>query len=131
MKKLILLALVAMTLGISATAVVAQRATRVNFRRGTHSTVITGYLSGYKSSKVFVIRVRARQRMTIEAIGNRIVSTLLEGPPGSNYEQDMAADCHSHAEAEPTDAGDYKLTVAECQKADPFKGTFRVRITVR
>jgi hypothetical protein len=131
MKNLILFTLVAVALGISATAVSAQRATRVNFRRGSHSTVVTGYLSGYKGSKVFLIRVRAGQKMTIEGIGDNAASTFLEGPPGSNYEQDMAADCHSHAEADPTDAGDYKLTVQECQKADPWKGTFRVRITVR
>ena len=131
MKKLILFALIVIAFGLSATAISAQRATRVNFRRGAHSTVVTGHLNGYNGSKVFLIRVRAGQKMTIESIGDNLVSTFLEGPPGSNYEQDMAADCHSHAEADPTDAGDYRLTVAECQKADRWRGTFRVRITVR
>ena len=69
--------------------------------------------------------------MKVEGIGNHAVSTFLEGPPGSNYQQDMAADCHSQADVDKTDAGDYKLTVQECQKADRWKGTFKVRITIR
>jgi hypothetical protein len=131
MKKLILCIFAALVLSFAATSVSAQRATRVNFKRGAHSAVITGHLSGYKGSKVFLIRVRAGQTMKVEGIGNHAVSTFLEGPPGSNYEQDMAADCHSYANVESTDAGDYKLTVQECSKADPWKGTFKVRITVR
>lgn len=131
MKKLIVLIVLALGIAISTSIVSAQRATRVNFRRGSHSAVVTGYLAGYKSERNFLIRVRAGQKMTIESIGTNGVSTFLEGPPGSNYQQDMAADCHDHAEADPTDAGDYKLSVVECQKADRWKGTFRVRITVR
>ena len=130
MKKLILFVLLSITFAITATAISAQRGTRVNFRRGTHTAVVTGYLSGYKGSKVFLIRVRAGQTMKVEAIKGG-VSTFLEGPPGSNYEQDMAADCHSHADVDRTDPGDYKLTVAECTKVDRWKGTFKVRITVR
>jgi len=131
MKKLILFALFALMLTVAAETVSAQRATRVSFRPGARSTVVTGYLSGYKGSKVFLIRVRRGQTMKVEGIGDKAVSTFLEGPPGSNYEQDMAADCHSYANVDKTDAGDYKLTVQECQKADRWKGTFKVRITVR
>ena len=131
MKKLILLSIVALVLTAAAGTVSAQRATRVNFRRGAHSAVVTGYLSSYKQSKTFVIRVRAGQTMKIEGIGDHAVSTFLEGPPESNYEQDMAADCHSVADVDRTDAGDYKLTVQECTKADRWRGTFKVRITVR
>ncbi|MFL6373283.1 MAG: hypothetical protein ACJ73D_01325 [Pyrinomonadaceae bacterium] len=131
MKKLVLFAILALVITVSASSVFAQRATRVNFRAGTHSTVVTGYLSGYKGSKVFLIRVRRGQTMHIEGIGDRAVSTFLEGPPGSNYEQDLAADCHSRADVDKTDAGDYKLTVQECSKVDRWKGTFKVRITVR
>ncbi|HEY2846307.1 MAG TPA: hypothetical protein VGI80_00730 [Pyrinomonadaceae bacterium] len=131
MKKLIIIAVFALTLSAAVSSVSAQRATRVNFRRGARSAVVTGYLTGYKGSKVFLIRVRAGQKMKVEAIGDRAVSTFLEGPPGSNYQQDMAADCHSHAEVESTDAGDYKLSVQECPKADRWKGTFKVRITIR
>jgi len=129
MKKLILVIIAALTIFIGASSASSQ--TRVHFARGARSAVVTGYLTGYKGSKVFLIRVRAGQKMKIEAIGNHAVSTFLEGPPGSNYEQDMAADCHSYATVDKTDAGDYKLTVQECQKADRWRGTFEVRITVR
>jgi hypothetical protein len=131
MKKLILFSVVVLTLALAAGTVSAQRATRVHFARGARSTVITGYLSNYKQSRTFLIHVRAGQTMKVEGIGNRAVSTFLEGPPGSNYEQDMAADCHSRADVDKTDAGDYKLSVRECSKADPWRGTFKVRITVR
>jgi hypothetical protein len=131
MKKLIILAVLALALATAASTVSAQRATRVIFRRGAHSAVVTGYLSDYKGAKVFLIRVRSGQKMKVEGIGNRAVSTFLEGPPGSNYSQDMAADCHSRADVDSTDAGDYKLTVQECSKADRWRGTFKVRITVR
>ena len=131
MKKLILFSIITLVLATAAIAVSAQRATRVNFRRGAHSAVVTGYLSSYRQSKTFLIRVRAGQTMKVEGIGVHAVSTFLEGPPGSNYQQDMAADCHSYADVDRTDAGDYKLTVQECAKADPWRGTFRVRITVR
>ena len=130
MKKLILFSVVGLIVAAAGSAS-AQRATRVNFRRGAHSTVVTGYLSNYKQSKNFVIRVRAGQTMKIEGIGDHAVSTYLEGPPGSNYTQDMAADCHNHAEVDKTDAGDYKLSVQECSKADQWRGTFKVRITIR
>ena len=66
----------------------------------------------------FLSGVRAGQTMKVEGIGDHAVSTFLEGPPGSNYSQDMAADCHSRADVDRTDAGDYKLTVQECSKAD-------------
>jgi hypothetical protein len=130
MKKLIFFGVLALTITAAAT-VSAQHATRVHFQRGAHSAVVTGYLSGYKGSKVFLIRVRAGQTMKVEGIGNHAVSTFLEGPPGSNYGQDMAADCHSYATVDKTDAGDYKLTVQECSKADRWKGNFKVKITIR
>jgi len=131
MKKLIIFAFVTLAFSAAANTISAQRATRVNFRRGAHTAIVTGYLSGYKGSRVFLIRVRAGQKMKVEGIGDHAVSTFLEGPPGSNYTQDMAADCHSRADVDSTDAGDYKLTVEECTKADRWKGTFKVRITVR
>jgi hypothetical protein len=131
MKKIFLCVLAAVVVSFAASSVSAQRATRVNFKRGAHSAVVTGALSGYKGSRIFLIRVKAGQTMKIESIGRNLVSTFLEGPPGSSYEQDMAADCHSYATVDSTDAGDYKLTVTECKKADPWKGTFRVRISVR
>ena len=107
----------------------AQKATRVNFKKGTHSAVLTGKLSGYKGERVFLVRVRDGQTLKVETIA-RAVSVWIEVPPGS-VEQDLAADCHGNSEITPTTKGDYKLTVQECQKADPWHGTFKVRVTVR
>ena len=131
MSKAVLFAAAGLFFFFAANDARAQHATRIHFARGAHRTVITGYLSGYQGSRVFLIRVRAGQKMEVEGIGNRAVSTFLDGPPGSNYSQDMAADCHSRADVDSTDAGDYKLTVRECSKADRWRGTFRVRVTVR
>jgi len=107
----------------------AQKATRVNFKKGAHSTVITGKLNGYKGERVFLVRVRDGQTLRVETLA-KAVSVWIEVPPGS-VEQDLAADCHGNSEITPTTKGDYKLTVQECQKADPWHGTFKVRVTVK
>ena len=67
--------------------------------------------------------------MKVGDLGTHAVSIWIEGPPG--YEQDLAADCHGMTYINPTLAGDYKLTVQECQKVDRWRGTFRVRVSVR
>ncbi len=112
-------------------AVPAQKPTRITFTRGKSAKVITGTLSSYKQKRVFVIRVKAGQEMRIENVGKNYISIWVEGPPHSGYEQDMAADCHANNEISPTAEGDYTLTVQECQKADPWRGTFRFKVTVR
>jgi hypothetical protein len=104
--------------------------TRIKFAPGKTSAVVTGTLSGYKSKRVYVIHVRAGQTMTTENVGSHHITLAIEGPPGSNYEQDMAADCHSTNEINPTDAGDYTITVTECMKADRWKGTFKLKVAV-
>ena len=126
MKKNILLIALAVT-ALSGSAL-AQKATRVTFKRGSTSAVLSGRLNSYKGSRVFLVRVRDGQTLKVEAI-KRAVSVWIKGPPGS-VEQDLAADCHGNSEITPTTKGDYKLTVQECSKADPWKGTFKVRVTV-
>ena len=107
----------------------AQRPARIAFARGQTSKVITGTLSGYNSHRDYVIRVRKGQTLTTEAVKNYITIGI-EAPPGSTYEQDMAADCHDKNEVSPTARGDYKITVTECRKADRWRGTFKFRVTV-
>jgi hypothetical protein len=131
MKRFIFLAFALVILSMSAISVSAQKATRIKFKRGATSAVVTGTLSGFKGHRTFVIRVRAGETMTTENAGTKYITLAIEGPPGSNYEQDMAADCHDRNEITPTDAGDYKITVTECEKADPWKGTFKFRVKVR
>ena len=105
--------------------------TRIKFARGAVSTVVSGTLAGWKSHRTFVAHVRKGQQLTTGQVGKNDITITIEGPAGSNYEQDMAADCHSHNEIDPTAAGDYTLTVTECQKADRWKGPFKMRVRVR
>lgn len=130
MKKIFISILAVMILGVFVSAASAQSAKRITFKHGATSATATGTLSSYRSKRVFVIRVREGQTMKTENIGSRAITIWIEGPAGSGYEQDLAADCHAYNEITPTVAGDYKFTVQECQKADAWKGTFRFKVTV-
>ena len=114
--------------GVSA---MGQRAQRITFAKGRTSATVTGTLSGYKSKKTFVIRVRRGQTLTTENTGTNSITISVKAPPGSTYEQDMAADCHDRNEVNPTAAGDYRITVVECMKADRWRGAFKFRVRVR
>jgi len=129
MKKLILIAFAFVVLSVCSIAASAQ-VTRIHFAHGQTSKVITGTLKGYKSHRTYVIFVKKGQTLTTEAVKNSITIGV-EAPPGSTYEQDMAADCHDRNEVNPTAKGDYKITVTECLKADAWRGTFKFRVTVK
>jgi len=104
--------------------------TRIKFARGATSKIVTGSLNGYKSHRAYVIRVKRGQTLSTWAVKNHITIDV-EAPPGSVYEQDRAADCGDKNEVNPTARGDYRITVSECMKADPWRGTFKFRVTVR
>ena len=124
---------------LSATAIVfafnvaafGQKTQKITIAKGRTSATVTGTLSGYKSHKTFSIRVRAGQTLTTENTGTNSITIGVEAPPGSTFEQDMAADCHDRNEVKPTAAGVYKITVTECRKADHWRGTFKFRVKVR
>jgi hypothetical protein len=115
---------------VSSVAVFGQT-TRIHFKKGATSAVVTGTLHGWKSHKTFIIRVRQGQKLTTANAGNHYITVEIKAPPGSTYEPDLAADCHDRHEVEPTAWGDYKITVTECRKADPWRGTFKLKVTVR
>jgi len=129
MKKLILIAFAIATLSICSAAISAQ-VTRISFARGATSKVVTGTLNGWKSHRRYVIRVKKGQTLTTEAVKN-FITIGVEAPPGSTYEQDMAADCHDKNDVSPTARGDYRITVTECKKAVRWRGTFKFRVTVQ
>ena len=129
-KKVLIATLAAIFLSVFVTAASAQRPTRITFARGTTSKVVTGTLNGYRSHRTYVIYVKKGQTLTTEAVKN-FITIGVEAPPGSTYEQDMAADCHDKNEVSPTARGDYRITVTECRKADSWRGTFRFKVTVR
>jgi len=112
-------------------AVDAQTPTRVNFERGMDRTVLTGTLRGYADTKSFILRVRKGQKLTTENIGKNYITIEIDPPKGATYEPDLAADCHDHHEVSPTAPGDYVLRVVECRKADRWRGTFKLRVTVK
>ena len=130
MKTLIKFTIILAITAFFATAAFSQT-TRINFKKGATSAIVTGTMKGYKSVRNYVIRVREGQTLNTEDIGINHITLGIEGPPGSGYEQDMAADCHAFNEISPTSKGDYKITVTECQKADLWKGSFKLKITVK
>jgi hypothetical protein len=123
MKKTILILLV---LVIASTAF-ARPVKRIKFPRGATKVTVKGYLNGYKDEQIYLIRVRKGQKMTLEA--NRYVSLFITGPNGEDA-SDMDLSCHSHQVVENTKAGDYKIRAVECEKADPWKGSFKLIVRV-
>jgi hypothetical protein len=108
-----------------------QQANRIRFARGATSALVTGTLNGYRSSKNFVIRVRAGQTLSTTQVGDRHDITIyVQGPSGEDV-GDSDASCNNRREIAPTKAGDYRIQVIECKKADPWRGRFRFRVTVR
>ncbi|MEO7538553.1 MAG: hypothetical protein ABIV21_00865 [Pyrinomonadaceae bacterium] len=105
--------------------------TRIKFKRGATSAIVTGRLKNYKSTRSFVVRVRKGQTLTTSNVGKSFITVYVEAPPGSTYEDDLAADCHDKHEVTPTVAGDYTINVNECLKADPWRGSFKVKVEVR
>lgn len=106
---------------------------RIKFARGAYSALVTGKLDGFDSEKSYVIGVGKGQSMTVEQVDNvddHYVSAYLTAPDGSDA-NDLDASCHSSAEVSPTKAGDYTIKVTECQKADPWKGSFSLKVTIK
>jgi hypothetical protein len=114
-----------------ASTVFGQKATRIRFARGATRATVTGTLKGYRDEKVFVIRVRSGQTLGTEQVGDdNHITIYIKGPNGEDV-GDSDASCNNRRLIEPTAAGDYRITVVECRKADPWRGRFRFRVTVR
>ena len=111
---------------------------RITFKKGATKTVVTGYLKGYKDEQVYLIKVRAGQVLRVEAEG---LTVSIRSPKGETFfKSDLS--CHSDAEtteeysnrrkgSNKTVAGDYKIIVNECLKADSFKGSFKLKVWVK
>jgi hypothetical protein len=131
MKKFVIAAVFFSCLILVALETAAQQPTRITFARRATTAVASGTLNGYRSSKTYVIRVREGQTLRTEQFGDRHDITIyIKNPSGENV-GDSDASCNNRREITPTEAGDYKIRVVECQKADPWRGTFRFRVTVR
>lgn len=99
MKKLIQITTIAVILFVLSSVASAQKATRIRFAKGKTSATVSGYLRGYKSKKVFVIRVRKGQTMKMSS--KQSVTVTVYNPSGEDV-SDKDASCNSRAEVSPT-----------------------------
>lgn len=110
----------------------AQTQTHIRFRRGADRAEVSGTLSGFRTGRVYVLRVREGQTLRVRQIGGgtRRISISLKDPDGRDA-GDSDASCNARKEVTPTVAGDYRIEVIECRKAEPWRGRFTIRVTVR
>jgi hypothetical protein len=125
------LSVVLLLLIISSTAL-AQTSTRIRFRRAAVHANISGNLTGFKSKRTYLIKVRPGQRLHTEQVGERKhpITIYIKDPNGNDV-GDSDASCNNRRDISPTVEGDYKIEVVECQKADQWRGRFTFRVTVR
>ena len=110
----------------------AQTPTRIRFSRGAVKANVSGTLNSFLSKRTFVIRVRESQTLSTEQINGtlRPITIFIKDSSG-NPVGDSDASCNNRREISPTTAGDYTIQVVECRKADPWRGRFTFRVTVR
>lgn len=108
--------------------VFARPVKRIKFPKGATKVVVTGNLNGYKDKQVYLLKVRAGQTLKITSPSS--VTVYIENPAGEDV-SDMDASCNKNKTVEQTEAGDYKITVTECMKADAWKGKFKLNISVK
>jgi hypothetical protein len=116
---------------LGSSPVLAQKTTRIWFAKGATKATVSGTLKGYRSRRVFVIKVRAGQTLSTTQVGDSHDITIYIKDPAGEDVGDSDASCNNRREITPTDAGDYQITVVECQKADAWKGAFKFRVTVK
>ena len=118
-------------LAVLSGSVAAQRATRIRFAHGAIRADVSGTLGNYRDKRNFVINVCAGQTIRTEQIGGSHPITIFIKDPNGEGVGDSDASCNNRREIAPTVAGDYRIQVVECQKADPWRGRFRFRVSVK
>ncbi len=108
-------------------ALANQPVRRIRFKPGTTSARLKGRLNGASDKAVFVIRVNAGQRLVAEVQGPNYATVELISPSGKSGDRDMQG---THTGVDSTEAGDYRIIVAENPKAAPWKGIFYLNVTV-
>ena len=134
MKKYPQILIVLLIVFAASIAVSAQKAARITLYGKATSATISGTLRGYEDKKVYVIRVAEGQTLSTEQIkaeaSLRYVSVSIKNPAGEDV-TDSDASCNNQKQVAPTVAGDYTITVYECQKADEWRGRFKLKVTVK
>jgi len=101
---------------------------RIVFKKGATKTVAAGSLRNYKDSADYVIWLRAGQ--TFEISSDKSITLTILDPAGEDV-TDRDLSCNGSKTIAPTVAGDYKITVVECPKADQWRGSFNLNISVK
>lgn len=125
MKKLFIVILLVILVGASS---VFAKPIRISFKRGATKTVVTGKLNGYNSKLEYVIRLRKGQ--TLKLSSNKYITLAIADPTGEDA-TDHDASCNGNKIVSPTVAGDYKIIVVECQKADEWRGSFKLFVSAK
>ena len=112
----------------------AQAAKRIEFYQNSTSATVSSSLRNYKDRKIYVVKLRAGQTLMTEQLKTdsaaRSITVSIKNPSGKVV-GDSDASCNNRKEITPTVAGDYTITVSECQKADAWRGRFRLKVTVK
>lgn len=107
---------------------------RITFEKGATSTIAKGNLKNYDDSKTFLIELRANQTLKTEQIkdenSTHYVTVEITDPSGKAV-GDADASCNNRKEIKPSVAGDYKIKVYECKKADPWSGEFQLKVSAQ
>jgi hypothetical protein len=133
MRKIFQILAVPVILFLTATFAFSQKAQRITFKRGAKQAIVTGNLYSYKSRRVFLIRVRRGQTLRVEQRKSdaslRYITVAITAPNGEDV-TDSDASCNNRKRVSPTRAGDYRIEVYECQKADAWRGKFWLKVRV-
>ena len=111
----------------------AQKATRIEFYKDSTGATVSSSLRSYKDQKVYVVKVLQGQTLKTEQVKDNSAHSItvsIKNPSGKVV-GDSDASCNNRREITPTVAGDYTITVHECQKADAWRGRFRLKVTVK
>jgi hypothetical protein len=133
-KKLLILTVFILFVFVALPNVFAQKAQRITFKKGAKQVVVTGTLNSYKSKKVFVIRIRKGQTLKTEQSKSdssvHYITVYVTAPNGKEI-NDSDASCNNQKIVTPTRAGDYRIEVVECMKADAWRGSFKLKFTAQ
>lgn len=130
MKKLLIWVVV---LSFASISVFGQNPVRVRFTKGANSAFVMATLKNYDSKTVLVVGVKKGQTLHIEQIENetnRRYVTLIITDPNGEAVTDREANCNNNKTIENTLAGDYKIEVIECPKAEAWSGKYKLKFTV-
>ena len=104
----------------------------VKFQAGAASEIVTGTLTGYTDSKSFLISVKPGQTLSTEQIkeeNSTAYVTVVISDSSGKYLGDSDASCNNRKAIKVTAAAEYRITVTECTKAEPWSGQFKLKVS--